>query len=45
MSVCSDSEEGLVNTVELAIDWGLPISYDMLCEYIKIVSERQQDEE
>lgn len=41
----NNEEEGLINTVELAKDWGLEITDEMLSEYERLIAKRQQLEE
>lgn len=38
-------QQGLIDSVELALDWGLPASKQELKKYGEIVSNRTNDEE
>lgn len=38
-------QQGLIDSVELALDWGLPASKEELKKYREIVSNRTNDEE
>lgn len=38
-------QQGLIDSVELALDWGLPASKEELKKYREIVNNRTNDEE
>lgn len=38
------SDEGLINTVELAVDWGMFVPEEIHREYLRAVSEGQQSD-
>ncbi len=41
----SSEEEGVINTVELALDWGLEVTEEMLEVYERLIERRQRLEE
>ena len=41
----SSEEEGLIDVVELAKDWGLEITEEQLEEYERLIAKRQQLQE
>lgn len=38
----SSEERGLINTVELALDWRMPITDEMFWEYERLIEKRQR---
>ena len=41
----SNEESGLINTVELAVDWHLPITDEMFNEYTRLINRGQQSKQ
>lgn len=40
----AEADEGLINTVEMAVDWGMEIPEELYEEYLRIVGKGQQSE-
>ena len=45
MQILTDEEQDIVNTVELAVDWQIPITDELYEEYLRILQQGQQSQE
>lgn len=45
MQILTDEEQDIVNTVELAVDWRIPITDELHEQYLMILQKGQQSQD